>query len=152
VSRDAGREERRPAAEVRVVEGGGKAGWLSVVESVLGEGFALPPHVHSREDEVISVLEGEIRVRQDGGRERAIGAGGVVFLPRGQEHSFAVLRGPARVSIMFTPAGFEEALPTLWEAGDPRSGDGSQEHLAATLALYGCEVTGDPPHGAGAAE
>jgi len=149
VSRDAGREERRPAAEVRIVEGGGKAGWLSVVESVLGEGFALPFHVHHREDEVVSVLEGEIRVYQEG-RERTIGAGDIVFLPRGQEHSFAVVRWPARLSVMFTPAGFEEVAPALWEAGDPRGGDRALERAGTAVALYGCQITGAPPRKGGA--
>jgi quercetin dioxygenase-like cupin family protein len=134
-----------PAVEVRVVEGGGQAGWLSVVESVLGEGFALPFHVHHREDVVVRVLEGELRVYQEG-RERLVGVGDVVFLSRGKEHSLAVLQAPARVSVMFTPAGFEEAAPVLWEAGDPRrSRRGSLERLRSAVAPYGCEITGNPP-------
>lgn len=120
------------------------SGWLAVVESVLLAGFALPFHVHGREDEVVSVLEGELKVYLDG-RERTIRTGEVAFLPRGREHSIAVVRGRTRTSSMFTPAGFEGLVPVLWEAGDPDADDGAVERLLSVAAEYGCGITGAPP-------
>lgn len=140
-------EDVGSAARARLVTDPSKnAGWLSVVEVLLEEGFALPFHVHYREDEVVSVLGGEIRVHEEG-REWGVRAGGVTFLTRGREHSISVVRAPARLSLMFNPAGFEQVVPALCEAGAPDADDGTLERLVPLAARHGCKITGEPPKG-----
>lgn len=124
-----------------VLDGAGGGGRLSVVECVLAEGYALPFHVHDREDEAVHVLGGRLLVYL-GGEERALSSGDAMFLPRGVEHSFAALRGGARVSCIFTPAGFEEFLAEM--DGIMASSSGV-ERLIAAAARYGCDITGEPP-------
>ncbi|MGH3087529.1 MAG: cupin domain-containing protein [Rubrobacteraceae bacterium] len=129
---------------VRIVLDGARGGGrLSVAECVLGEGYALPFHVHDREDEVVHVQEGELLVYL-GGEERVLTAGNAMYLPRGVEHSFAAVCGGAKVLCTYTPAGFEEFLVEM--DGIMASSSGV-ERLIAAAARYGCDITGEPPVG-----
>jgi quercetin dioxygenase-like cupin family protein len=132
------------AARIRLVtDPATNAGWLSVVEGVFEEGFALPFHVHHREDVMVSVLGGEVRVYERE-REWTVRAGGIAFLPRRREHALSLVRPPAQLSVMFTPAGFEGFIPALCEVGDPKTDD-AMGRLISAAARYGCEVPGEPP-------
>ena len=83
------------------------AGAFTLIES-RAEGGA-PPHVHSREDEAMYVLEGRIAARCEDARFDAR-RGSFVFLPRGLRHSWDVVGDAATVLIITAPAGLEEFL------------------------------------------
>jgi mannose-6-phosphate isomerase-like protein (cupin superfamily) len=89
------------------------AGTFALVDNVVGPGQGPPLHVHAREDEMWYVLEGRFRVRAD---ERFFDApaGAFVFVPRGTHHCFQnVGEAPARILVMFTPAGMERFFERL---------------------------------------
>ena len=69
-----------------------------------------PWHVHSREDEYLYVLEGEITV-WCGNQEYNAGPRSFVFLPRGTPHAWEVKSpGKATVLMMTVPGMLEEFL------------------------------------------
>jgi quercetin dioxygenase-like cupin family protein len=81
----------------------------SLFEATLVPGTEPPPHVHSREDELFYVLEGEFDVYV--GKEVLNGkTGECIFLPRFKPHTFIVRSPRLRLLILFTPAGVEEAF------------------------------------------
>jgi quercetin dioxygenase-like cupin family protein len=84
-------------------------GAYSLFEATLVPGTEPPPHVHSREDELFYVLEGEFDVYV--GKEVFKGkTGECIFLPRFKPHTFIVCSPRLRLLILFAPAGVEEAF------------------------------------------
>jgi len=84
-------------------------GAFLLVEAKLAPGTEPPPHVHTREDELFYVLEGEFDVYV-GKDAFKVTAGECVFMPRFKPHAF-VIRSPwLRVLALFTPAGLEDAF------------------------------------------
>src|SRR5262245_49844305 len=82
-------------------------GAFCLVEGTLAPGTEPPPHVHSREDELFYVLEGEFDVYV--GKEAfKVETGECVFLPRFKPHAFVIRSPRLRVLALFTPAGLEE--------------------------------------------
>ncbi len=79
----------------------------TVIEAEIDAGGGAPPHVHTREDETLHVLEGAIAVEH----ERAsvtLQAGDAIVLPRGLRHAFRN-DGPevARMLFFCAPGGLE---------------------------------------------
>ena len=87
-------------------------GAFCLVEATLAPGSEPPPHLHTREDELFYVLEGEFDVYV--GKEAfKVETGECVFLPRFTPHAF-VIRSPwLRVLALFSPAGLEEAFRSI---------------------------------------
>jgi quercetin dioxygenase-like cupin family protein len=82
-------------------------GTLTALENVIPPRQGPPLHTHANEDEAWYVLDGELRFKI-GGELRAAPAGSFVFVPRGTPHCFQnVGDNPARILVMFTPAGME---------------------------------------------
>ncbi len=66
-----------------------------------------PAHVHTNEDELFYVLEGEHAI-VCGDEEHRVGPGGMVFAPRGVPRAQRrVLPGEGRLLILTAPAGLE---------------------------------------------
>ena len=87
-------------------------GAFSLFEATLLPGTEPPPHVHSREDELFYVLEGEFDVYV--GEEVFNGkTGECIFLPRFKPHSFVIRSPRLRLLILFTPSGVEEAFRSM---------------------------------------
>ena len=84
-------------------------GAFLLVEAMLAPGTEPPPHVHTREDELFYVLEGEFDVYV-GERAFNVKAGECVFMPRFTPHAFVIRSPRLRVLALFTPAGLEEAF------------------------------------------
>src|SRR5262245_61619987 len=84
-------------------------GAFLLMEATLAPGTEPPPHVHSREDELFYVLEGEFDVYV---AEEAfkVKMGECVFLPKFKPHAFIIRSPRLRVLALFTPAGLEEAF------------------------------------------
>ena len=79
-----------------------------------------PLHVHSNEDELFYVLDGD-HVFRVGDTEHTVGPGGFVFAPRGVPHSQRrVVPGEGRELVLTTPGGLEgffRELARAQEAG-----------------------------------
>jgi quercetin dioxygenase-like cupin family protein len=112
-------------------------------ESTIEPGEGPPFHLHLREDEVIYVLEGRLRVRLGEAFHEAR-AGSFVFIPRGVPHTWQNDGEKwARLFVVFTPASagmerfFERAaqLPDHARAADA---------FGAFAADAGMDVVGPP--------
>jgi quercetin dioxygenase-like cupin family protein len=120
-------------------------GALSAFESDIAPGEGPPLHLHAREDELIYVFEGRLRVMLEEAVHEAP-AGSLVFIPRGVAHTWQnVGETRARFIGVFTPASpgmerfFERAaeLPDDTRAADAFgafAGDAGMEVLGAPLA------------------
>ena len=94
------------------VLGTDSGGQFTMVETLVRAGGEPPLHVHAREDEAFFVIEGEV-VFQRGMERITAKAGDSVLLPRGIPHGFAVQTETARMLLVFTPAGLEDAFRSL---------------------------------------
>ncbi len=91
--------------------------------TVLEEGTPMldtPLHVHSKEDELFYIVEGEHVVTR-GDQEFRLGPGDAIFLPRGVPHAQKrVNPGVGRELVVLTPGGFEEFFRDLAQADAER--------------------------------
>ena len=103
-----------------------------------------PLHVHSREDEVFYVLEGELVFELDGVRE-IVGPGGTVYLKRGVPHRYQNFTDrDARLLIAVTPGGFQEFFVELSAATPAGGGIPPLDVLRAIDARHGIRTLGPP--------
>jgi quercetin dioxygenase-like cupin family protein len=112
-------------------------------ELVSPPGAGVPPHVHSREDEIMHVVQGECEIRL--GRETwTATAGATVHLPRGVPHGFQnVSASPAKTLWTIVPgASFE---PFFDELAALPSGPPDPERIAAIFGKYGMELVPRQP-------
>jgi quercetin dioxygenase-like cupin family protein len=94
-----------------------------------------PMHVHANEDELFYVLEGEHLFRV-GNDEYRLGAGGLVFAPRGIPHSQRrATPGQGRELVLTAPAGLEGFFRELAVADE--AGTLGPETYADASARYG---------------
>jgi quercetin dioxygenase-like cupin family protein len=102
-----------------------------------------PLHRHSREDEWLYVLDGELSFEVDGQRFTG-GAGSSAFVPRGVAHTYQNFRDEtAHILAMETPAGLERFFQDVTEQNKGLS----QPDLARMAQLaqsYGVETLGPP--------
>jgi quercetin dioxygenase-like cupin family protein len=116
-------------------------GALTALENVIPPGQGPPAHVHAAQDEFWWVIEGELRFRLGGELSRAP-AGSFVFVPRGTPHSFQnVGAEPARMLVMFTPAGMEGFFDRLAALPEGAAGPDAFRTLGSEV---GMEVVGPP--------
>ena len=110
-------------------------GSFSIVEHVFSPGVLVPPHRHTREDEISYVVEGEIGFRSDG-REVSLPAGGYIVKPRGEVHAmWNAGTTRARMIEVITPAGFERFFGELAEM--TRVGRPDPEAVGELAGRYG---------------
>jgi quercetin dioxygenase-like cupin family protein len=115
-------------------------GRFALIQMVVRREHEPPCHLHTREDEVVYVVEGTVVVSIDGvGTEYT--AGEAVLLPRGQAHGYLVRTDEARLLVLAVPAGIEGFYTDLEAAQlDVRY----VERLIALAARHGVEITGPP--------
>jgi quercetin dioxygenase-like cupin family protein len=95
-------------------------GRVSVVEHPFEVGSLVPPHVHTREDEISIVIEGQIGYRSED-REVVLSTGGYIVKPRGEVHAmWNAGDAPARMIEIITPAGFDKFFRELAAANASR--------------------------------
>jgi quercetin dioxygenase-like cupin family protein len=120
-------------------------GALGLVEGSFYRGFGPPLHVHSREDEALYVLEGQIRFRQ-GDDDFVAGPGIWVWGPRGVPHAFKVESESARALVLVTPGGFErmfeEGGVAAAESAEPPDQAYDPEAAIALSKKFGFDVVG----------
>ena len=112
------REERLAFGGITIVirvSGEDSDGAMTVLEEVEPMSDT-PLHVHSREDELFYVVEGE-HIIQLGDQEHRLGPGDAIFAPRGIPHAQRrVEPGVGHELIVLTPGGFERFFRDLAEA------------------------------------
>lgn len=124
---------------------------LSVVDNTAARGDSPPLHVHSGEDEVFHVIEGELRLRIDQ-EERVVSAGETVLAPRGVPHTYLVTSDRARWLAVTRHGQFEGFVRALARPADAsrlpeRSGPPSPDQQAALEAMareHGIQLVGPP--------
>ena len=142
------RGTREQSERVRVVVSGEETGGrYAVVETVERPGSERPLHLHTREDELVYVLQGRAAFYK-GDEDLRCGPGDRVLLPRGCEHTFRVESDEARLLVLLTPAGLEGLYAELVKSIDPRRGENPRsmtrdlDRLVTASARYGVEITG----------
>lgn len=112
-------------------------------ENAVAPGSVVPPHVHSREDEILEVLEGELQVSLNGKTFRAP-AGTVAFLPRNVVHGFGNLGStPAKGRFLAIPgANFEQFFNEL--SALPADQPPDMAEVMDIFARYGLPIIADP--------
>jgi len=120
-------------------------GRFSLVESAPAPGApGLPPHRHRHSDEGLYVTEGELAVRV-GERTVVAPAGTFIFIPRGTVHAFSNPGPrPAKVLIIFSPAGLEKYLEETAEACSAAGGLPDPRTLEAIRKKHDTELVGPP--------
>src|SRR5215468_2670487 len=87
-------------------------GAFSLLEATLVPGNEPPPHVHTREDELFYVLEGDFDVYV-GEEAFNVSASECIFLPKFRPHALVIRSPRLRVLILYTPGGLEEAFSKM---------------------------------------
>ena len=114
-------------------------GTLLFIESDIPPGGGPPLHVHADMDEIIYVLNGQLRIRL-GGDLHPAAAGTCVFIPHGMAHAWQVVgTAPVRFLAIVTPAGLEHFFERTAEEGLL-----DQTAFAAFGREVGMEVVGPP--------
>lgn len=124
-----------------------------ILEGLADRGMAVPLHVHTREDELWHILEGEI-VFIANGKPTVHGPGATVFIPRNTAHTFQVKSERARwfgVGIGGTLDRwfFETGVPAhALTLPPPASRPPTPQEIQAindSLRAYGTDTLGPPP-------
>jgi len=134
------------------VSAGESATRMSAVEFTAPRGFGPPLHRHHAEDEIMYVIDGEIRLDLDGESQVAT-TGTVVSLPHGIPHIFQVLSDDARFLTVTSGStghpAFDAFVRALGAPTDPTVLATPVEidpgHVAQVCADHGIEVLGPPP-------
>ena len=117
------------------LEAADTGGALSIVEHPFAVGALVWPHVHTREDEISIVLEGEIGFRSED-QEVVLGAGGYIVKPHGEVHAmWNAGRVPARMIEIITPPGFERFFAQV--AAMTAAGTADMEAVGELADSYG---------------
>jgi quercetin dioxygenase-like cupin family protein len=124
-------------------------GRLTVFRATCPQGFGPPRHVHTREDEVFLVVDGDVRFDVDG-RLLLAGPGTTISMPRGVPHTFRIESPVATMLGVIAPGDFEHVFRNLSvparERAVPPPGAAPLDvkALAAELAVRGTRVVGPP--------
>ena len=139
-------------ATVKVAAGGSDSG-LALVEFLAPRGFGPPLHAHVEEDELMYVLEGEIRIDLGDGDAIIATAGAAVTLPHAVPHTWQVVSDQARFLTINAGrrqgASFDQFVGALGRPTDPTAMPAPIEidpaHVASVCAAHGINVLGPPP-------
>ncbi len=105
-------------------------GSVAIVEHPIDARRLVPPHTHTREDELSYVLSGRIGARIGDEYAEAY-AGCYVFKPRNVPHTFwNPTDQPARILEIIVPAGFDEYFHEISRLFASGGRPGSEEHEA----------------------
>ena len=131
---------RRAVSTTTVLVAGEETGGRFAIVEMRGFGdTAAPCHIHSREDEVVYVLAGRVRVQIDEAISHAE-AGQCLVLARGCEHAILAESPEAHLLLITLPAGIEGYYREL--AFAPEDEPDGVERLIAIAARYGVTITG----------
>jgi quercetin dioxygenase-like cupin family protein len=133
----------RVVVHVRASQSDGR---LGVWESEEPRGVPLPLHFHTREDEQLVLLEGQVAV-QVGDRVHPLVAGDTLALPRHVPHAHSITSQTARILTVATPGGFEGLFTELGVLAAPGISAPPLDIPALTeaVARLGVNIVGPPP-------
>ena len=115
---------------------------IGIFESIDQPGYGPPRHIHNREDETFHIQSGEVEFWMNG-VARMEGAGSVVFVPRGTEHTFRVVGAlSVRMLTIMTPGGFEGFFAEMARLNCRVPED--MDAIAAVGARFNLTLTGPP--------
>ncbi len=80
-------------------------GTMALLDFTVPRGAEPPPHVHTQEDEMFYMLEGEVHFHIGDNLIKAV-PGAAVFAPRGVPHHFSIQTPTARFLTLITPGQF----------------------------------------------
>jgi quercetin dioxygenase-like cupin family protein len=124
-----------------LVTGDQTQGQFALVETVVRRTEEPPLHSHTRENEFVYVVQGEVKFYLDG-NGMTCAAGDHVFLPKGSEHTYSIESEEARMLVLLMPAGLEGYYQEMNKAVDVEQ---SIERLITVSARYGMEIMGPGP-------
>ncbi|MFD1162355.1 cupin domain-containing protein [Hwangdonia seohaensis] len=83
--------------------------WVDNVEP----GIGIPPHIHTKEDEIFRVIKGQVEIMVDG-KTTVLNEGDIAFAPKNIPHSWKVV-GTKKAKMMTSafPAGIEHMFSEL---------------------------------------
>ena len=83
--------------------------WVDDVEP----GVGIPPHIHTKEDEIFRVIKGQVEITVDG-KSTTLQAGDTAFAPKNVAHSWTVV-GTEKAQMITSafPAGIEKMFTEL---------------------------------------
>ncbi len=85
--------------------------WVDNVEP----GVGIPPHIHTKEDEIFRVIKGQIEIMVDG-KTTILNEGDAAFAPKNIQHSWKVVgTKKAKMITSAFPAGIEHMFKELAE-------------------------------------
>lgn len=115
-------------------------GQLAVIEYSFPPGCLVPPHMHTREDEFTTVIQGRVGFRS-GDHEVVLETGGYITKPRGVLHTmWNPGPEPARAIELITPGnGFERFYG---DVADLVAADAGRDALVETASAYGISFDG----------
>jgi quercetin dioxygenase-like cupin family protein len=87
-------------------------GAFDLVLSNMRSGTEPPPHIHTREHELIYVLDGKLDVYV-GNDVFQVGPGECAFLPLGRPHAWIIRSPTIRMLVLITPGGFMKSLALM---------------------------------------
>src|SRR5271154_2543355 len=87
-------------------------GQFALIECYQRKGIEPPRHMHSKEDEINCLLEGEMQFVV-GETEYSLRSGDFIFLPKNIPHHFKIQSDTVRYLLQVTPAGLEEMFLEL---------------------------------------
>jgi quercetin dioxygenase-like cupin family protein len=124
-------------------------GRITLFRATFRGGFGPPRHIHTREDEIFHILEGDVCFEIDGRRHLA-GPGTSVWVPRGVPHGFRIESPVASLLGIIAPGEFENVFRNLSVPARERTLPPEGEvvldipALAAEQAARGTLVVGPP--------
>jgi mannose-6-phosphate isomerase-like protein (cupin superfamily) len=123
-------------------------GQFALLDQRAPEDYAVPLHVHDREDEGWYILEGQVTF-SCGDKTFTAGPGAWVFAPKGVPHAFRVGPTDARLLTMAWPAGFADFVRVAGEPAPaltlPEPAPLDVERLTELGCQYGIQIVGPPP-------
>jgi mannose-6-phosphate isomerase-like protein (cupin superfamily) len=126
------------------------AGRFWAKELLAPRGVAVPRHVHTHEDEVFYVLDGEVSVHIGDDVIHAEG-GSLLWGPRAVPHAFRIESETAKVLVFSMPGGYDRfffdtgtpaTAPTL---PPPATDPPDLDALVAAAGKHGVDIVGPPP-------
>lgn len=102
-----------------IATGAATGGRYAVFEQVTPPGWGPPRHIHSREDEIIFILEGTYELHV-GDERRTLSTGASAILPRHVPHGFRnVSSTPSRLLCVIVPGGLDEYFLAVARCSPP---------------------------------
>jgi quercetin dioxygenase-like cupin family protein len=123
---------------------------FSVWESIVPPGAGPPAHTHTREDEALYVLSGEVLFEVEGAADPLrLGPGGFLFAPRNRRHTYRNIgSAAARLLVFAIPGTGLDRMFAAFDAAGKRTGQRPAfDTIAAIAEQHGVVI--HPPAGSG---